>query len=105
MLQHRDNEARTRAISSRTRAHVSSPLTRQTVALIIQQRVRAADLHPREFAGHTLRSGYATQAAWDGHRPTEIAATTVTKTKRVIAHYVRAGRGRGRGRGDIGHML
>ena len=44
------------------------------------QLVRAADLHPREFAGHSLRSGYATQAARDGHRPTEIAATTATKT-------------------------
>ena len=45
-------------------------------AVAAAQLVRAADLHPREFAGHSLRSGYATQAARDG-----------------------------RDRGDIGHIL
>jgi integrase len=48
---------------------VSSPLTAQSVALIIKKRARAAGLDPREFAGHSLRSGYATQAARDGHHP------------------------------------
>ena len=45
---------------------VSSPLTPQSVALIIKKRARAAGLDPREFARHSLRSGYATQAARDG---------------------------------------
>jgi integrase len=55
---------------------VSSPLTGQPVALIIKKRAGAAGLDPGEFAGHSLRSGYATQAARDGHHPTQIAATT-----------------------------
>ena len=56
---------------------VSSSLTPQTVALIIiKKRARALGLDPREFAGHSLRSGYATQAARDGHHPTQIAATS-----------------------------
>ena len=80
---------------------VSSPLTAQTVALIIKKRTRAAGLDAREFAGHSLRSGYATQAVRDGHHPTQIAATTRHQDQRVLAGYIRAGRGRE----DIAHVL
>jgi len=80
---------------------VSSPLTPQTVALIVKKRARAAGLDPREFAGHSLRSGYATQAARDGHHPAQIAATTRHQDQRVLAGYIRAGRGRD----DIAHVL
>ncbi|HWE31898.1 MAG TPA: site-specific integrase [Solirubrobacteraceae bacterium] len=80
---------------------VSSPLTGQSVALIIKKRARAAGLDPREFAGHSLRSGYATQAARDGHHPTQIAATTRHQDQRVLAGYIRAGRGKD----DIAHVL
>lgn len=48
---------------------ISSPLTAQSVALIIKKRARGAGLDEREFAGHSLRAGYATQAARDGHPP------------------------------------
>jgi site-specific recombinase XerD len=80
---------------------VSSPLTGQSVALIIKKRASTAGLDPREFAGHSLRSGYATQAARDGHHPTQIAATTRHQDQRVLAGYIRAGRGRD----DIAHVL
>ncbi len=80
---------------------VSSALTAQSVALIIKKRARAAGLDPREFAGHSLRSGYATQAARDGHHPTQIAATTRHQDQRVLAGYIRAGRGKD----DIAHVL
>jgi hypothetical protein len=53
----------------------------------------------REFSGHSLRSGYATQAARDGH--TRIAATTRHQDQRVLAGYIRAGRGRA----DLAHVL
>jgi hypothetical protein len=79
---------------------VSSPLTPQTVALIIKKRARTAGLDPREFAGHSLRSGYATQAARDGHH-LKIAATTRHHDQRVLAGYIRAGRARD----DIAHVL
>jgi hypothetical protein len=58
-------------------------------------------LDPREFAGHSLRSGYATQAACDGHHPTQIAATTRHQDQRVLAGYIRPGHGRD----DIVHVL
>jgi integrase len=80
---------------------VSSSLTPQTVGLIIKQRACAAGLDPRAFAGHSLRCGYATQAARDGHHPTQIAATTGHQDQRVLAGYIRAGRGRD----DIAHVL
>jgi site-specific recombinase XerD len=80
---------------------VSSPLTAQSVALIIKKRARTAGLDPREFAGHSLRAGYATQAARDGHHPTQIAATTRHQDQRVLAGYIRAGRGKA----DIAHVL
>jgi hypothetical protein len=53
------------------------------------------------FAGHSLRAGYATQAACDGHHPTQIAATTRHQDQRVLAGYIRAGRGKD----DIAHVL
>ena len=80
---------------------VASPLTSQSVALIIKKRARAAGLDPSEFAGHSLRAGYATQAARDGHHPTQIAATTRHQDQRVLAGYIRAGRGKD----DIAHVL
>jgi hypothetical protein len=44
---------------------------------------------------------YATQAARDGHHPTQIAATTRHQDQRVRAGYIRAGRGKD----DIAHVL
>ena len=73
---------------------VSTPLSGQSVALIIKKRAQAAGLDPREFSGHSLRSGYATQAARDGHHPTQIAATTRHQDQRVLAGYIHAGRGK-----------
>jgi len=71
---------------------VRSPLTAQSVALIIKKRALAAGLDPREFAGHSLRAGSATRAARDGHHPAQIAATTRHQDQSVLAGYIRAGR-------------
>jgi hypothetical protein len=67
--------------ASRVAAPVSSPVVAPAVALIIKKRPggRGA-LDPRGFAGHSLRSRYATQAARDGHHPTQVAATARHKT-------------------------
>ena len=71
---------------------VSSPLSGQSVALILKKRVQAAGLDPRNFAGHSLRAGYATQAARDGHHATQIADVTRHRDQRVLNGYIRAGR-------------
>ncbi len=73
---------------------IGKPLAPQAVALIIKRRATAAGLDPKEFAGHSLRSGYATQAARDGHRTEQIADTTRHKDQTVLAGYIQAGRGR-----------
>jgi integrase len=80
---------------------VSSPLQAEAVATIIKRRAKSAGLNAAEFAGHSLRSGYATQAARDGHRPTQIADITRHKDQRVLAGYARAGKGRD----DVAHVL
>lgn len=70
---------------------ISSPLSAQSVALVIKKRARIAGLDPKDFAGHSLRSGYATQAARDGHHATQIADITRHKDQRVLDGYIRAG--------------
>jgi site-specific recombinase XerD len=72
---------------------ISSPLSAQSVALIVKRRVKAAGLDPAAFAGHSLRSGFATQAARDGHRAEQIADVTRHRDRRVLDGYIQAGRG------------
>jgi site-specific recombinase XerD len=71
----------------------TSRLTDKSVALIIKKRVRAAGLDPADFAGHSLRSGFATQAARDGHHAAQIADVTRHRDRRVLEGYIQAGRG------------
>jgi site-specific recombinase XerD len=68
-------------------------LTDKAVALIVKKRVRAAGLDPADFAGHSLRSGFATQAARDGHHASQIADVTRHRDRRVLDGYIQAGRG------------
>jgi site-specific recombinase XerD len=68
-------------------------LTDKSVALIVKKRVRAAGLDPADFAGHSLRSGFATQAARDGHHAAQIADVTRHRDRRVLDGYIQAGRG------------
>jgi site-specific recombinase XerD len=72
---------------------VSSPLSAQSIALIIKRRARAAGLDPRDFAGHSLRSGFSTQAARDGYLPAQIADVTRHQDRRTLDGYIQAGQG------------
>jgi len=72
---------------------VITPLTAQSVALIVKRRARAAGLDPAPLAGHSLRSGFATQAARDGHHAAQIADVTRHRDRRVLDGYIHAGRG------------
>lgn len=71
----------------------TTPLTAQSVALIVKRRVAAAGLDPTAFAGHSLRSGFATQAARDGYLAAQIADVTRHRDRRVLDGYIQAGRG------------
>jgi len=81
-----------RADLSARHPHRRHPLTAQSIALIIKKRAQAAGLGPRDFAGHSLRSGYATRAARDGHHATQIADITRHNDQRVLNGYIQAGR-------------
>lgn len=72
---------------------ISSPLSAQSVALIVKRRVKAAGLDPGAFSGHSLRSGFATQAARDGFHSAQIADVTRHRDRRVLDGYIQAGRG------------
>lgn len=71
----------------------TSPLTAQSVALIVKRRVSAAGLDPVGFAGHSLRAGFATQAARDGYLASQIADITRHRDRRVLDGYIQAGQG------------
>ena len=72
---------------------VSSPLSAQSIALIIKRRARAAGLDPKDFAGHSLRSGFSTQAVRDGYLPAQIADVTRHQDRRTLDGYIQAGQG------------
>jgi len=68
------------------RLHASS------VALIVQRRTAAAGLDPADFAGHSLRSGFATAAARAGVADRAIMRQGRWRSATSLDSYVRAGR-------------
>lgn len=69
-------------------------LTPQSVALLIKRAAQAAGLEPRQFAGHSLRSGFITAAASAGSQEWEIQEQTGHRSTAVLRGYIRdAGRG------------
>lgn len=72
---------------------VSTPLSPQSVALIVKRRVIAAGFDPAAFAGHSLRAGFATQAARDGYLASQISDVTRHRDRRVLDGYIQAGQG------------
>lgn len=66
-------------------------LNDRTVALIIKRAARGAGLEPRQFAGHSLRAGFATQAAADDVDTLAIREVTGHKSDLMLSRYVRSG--------------
>ena len=64
-------------------------LTAQSVALIVKRTAVAAGLDPARFAGHSLRSGFATAAAIAGAELHAIMRQTRHRSATVAAGYVR----------------
>jgi site-specific recombinase XerD len=80
---------------------IGAGLSAQSVALIVKRRAEVAGLNPADFAGHSLRSGFTTQAVRDGHRLEQIADVTRHKDRRTMDGYIRAGKGAG----DVARVL
>lgn len=66
-------------------------LTDKVVALVLKARAEAVGLDPDKFAGHSLRSGFATSAAAAGVGEREIAKQTGHASMTVLRRYIHSG--------------
>tara|TARA_S200000501_G_C20770350_1_gene720268 strand:+ start:21 stop:974 length:954 start_codon:yes stop_codon:yes gene_type:complete len=64
-------------------------LTDQSVVLLIKEYLRLAGIENRNFAGHSLRSGFATVAAESGADERSIMAMTGHKSTQMVRRYIR----------------
>ena len=64
-------------------------LTDQSVVLLIKKYLSLAGIENKNFAGHSLRSGFATVAAESGADERSIMATTGHKTTQMVRRYIK----------------
>jgi len=64
-------------------------LTPQSVALIVKAAAEGAGLDPTRFAGHSLRSGFATEAAKAGKSERAIMRQTGHRSPSMVRRYIR----------------
>jgi site-specific recombinase XerD len=66
-------------------------LSDKAVALVVKRTATAAGLDAAAYAGHSLRSGFATTAARNGASEAAIMRQTGHKSVQVVRGYIRAG--------------
>ena len=64
-------------------------LTDQSVVLLIKEYLNLAGIENKNFAGHSLRAGFATAAAESGADERSIMAMTGHKTTQMVRRYIR----------------
>ena len=64
-------------------------LTDQSVVLIMKNYLNLAGIENKNFAGHSLRSGFATVAAESGADERSIMTMTGHKTTQMVRRYIR----------------
>tara|TARA_A100001234_G_C12499720_1_gene331375 strand:- start:293 stop:763 length:471 start_codon:yes stop_codon:yes gene_type:complete len=64
-------------------------LTDQSVVLLIKKYLNLAGIDNKNFAGHSLRSGFATVAAEFGADERSIMAMTGHKTTQMVRRYIK----------------
>ena len=64
-------------------------LTDQTVVLLIKEYLKLAGIENTNFAGHSLRSGFATVAAESGADERSIMAMTGHKSTQMVRRYIK----------------
>ena len=67
------------------------PLASGSVARIVKRAARGAGLDPAAYSGHSLRAGFATQAARAGAHERAIMKHTRHKSEKVLRGYIRDG--------------
>ncbi|WP_298506685.1 site-specific integrase [uncultured Sphaerochaeta sp.] len=70
---------------------IGEGLSDKAVALIVKSRVQQAGLDPDLFSGHSLRSGFITEAGRQGKPLGDVMALSGHKTVRVCLGYYQAG--------------
>ena len=65
------------------------PISDKSVALIIKKYANLAGLESEKYAGHSLRSGFATSTAESGAEERNIMAMTGHKTTQMVRRYIR----------------
>lgn len=63
----------------------------RAVVLIIKRAVELAGYDPRQYSGHSLRSGLATSAAQAGRSERAIMAQTGHLSEKMVRRYIRDG--------------
>ena len=66
-----------------------SRLTDQSVVLLMKEYLKLAGIENKNFAGHSLRAGFATVAAESGADERSIMAMTGHKTTQMVRRYIR----------------
>jgi site-specific recombinase XerD len=66
-------------------------LDAQGIARVVQRAAKRAGLDPREFAGHSLRAGFATEAAARGATERAIMRQTGHRSVEMVRRYIREG--------------
>ena len=66
-------------------------LTAQGIARVVQRAALRIGLDPRDFAGHSLRSGFATEAAARGASERAIMRQTGHRSVEMVRRYIRDG--------------
>ena len=66
-------------------------LSAQGVARVVQRAAKRAGLNPQEFAGHSLRAGFATEAAAQGATERAIMRQTGHHSVTMVRRYIRDG--------------
>ena len=64
-------------------------LTDQTVALLIKEYLKLANIDNKNYSGHSLRSGFATSAAESGAEERSIMAMTGHKSTEMVRRYIK----------------
>ena len=64
-------------------------LTDQSVVLLMKEYLNLAGIENKNFAGHSLRAGFATVAAESGADERSIMAMTGHKTTQMVRRYIR----------------
>ncbi len=79
-----------RAVDRRGRA-AAKRLHRDSIGAIVKRSAAAAGLDPSQYAGHSLRSGLATQAYLNGASELAIMRQTGHKSMAMVRRYIRDG--------------